>query len=574
MELLKIEDHFLISDFVSNGSFASLKENVQYKQNPDYAILVRITDFVKKWNGDYIYINKEEYNFLKKSKVFPGDLIISNVGQPGLSYILPELGINTSLAPNSIFLRPKTKRVNNLYLSYFLKTPQGQRIIDSICTKTTLKKFNKTSFRKLSLPFPSYQDQIKVTELLSKIETLIAERKESLKLLDELIEATFYQMFDEPRKIKPSELKTLDQVCLQITDGEHTTPKRTDKGIKLLSARNIRNGYLDFKKGVDYIDHDEYQRISKRCKPELMDVLMSCSGSVGRVAVINTDEPFSLVRSVALIKPNHKLINSYYLMYWLRSQFLQSEIRRNSKKSSQANIFTGAIKNLPIYLADLDLQVQFATIAQKIESIKVEQEAHVLVMDELYSSINQQAFSGELDLSGLPFDAMLLHRDDKIAANDNQITRLNEEGFPKVIRKEVPKILDAVKKAGNLAWDTISFKEVAEYIKNNFQHYYFNSEMLLRYLSEDLGIFVNYFSSAEQKKNPQYENADDFFKFISGALIGQNTFLHIEQVFYNAEEDNIPNISFTMADLERLTKKDKKERSGIYFRIQDEVIAH
>jgi len=568
MELLKIEDHFIVSDFVSNGSFASLRENVQYKSNEDYAILVRITDFVKEWNGDYVYINETEYNFLNKSKIFAGDLIISNVGQPGLSFILPILNKKTSLAPNSIFVRPKTDKVHNLYFYYFLKTPDAQKIIESICTKTTLKKFNKTSFRNLVLPFPSYENQIRIVNLLEKIETTIAERKNAIDLLDELVKATFYQMFGDPVKILSSSLIPLDEISRQITDGEHTTPKRTDKGIKLLSARNIQNGYLDFSKGVDYIDQNEYERISKRCKPEYNDVLMSCSGTVGRVAVINIHEPLTLVRSVALIKPKHDIVNSYYLMHWLQSTFLQNEINRNSKKSSQANIFTGAIKQLPIFIPPITLQNQFADIAQKIEHIKIEQEAQLKDLEELYASVSHKVFAGNLDLSKVPFDSSLL-------PNPVEVTKEGPKETPDVIlqpevpKEEIKKVIKPTKR--KLTWESVSFKEVADFIQHEFEGHYFNAEMLLRYLREDIRMQVNYFSSAEQKKNPQYENADDFYRFIATAFTGENHFLNLEQVFYNAETENIPNISFTETDLENLSKKDKKERSGIYFHIKDET---
>ena len=68
-----------------------------------------------------------------------------------------------------------------------------------------------------------------------------------------------------------------------------------------MSARNIQNGYLSLTK-VDYIPEEEYQRIIKRCHPEYGDVLISCSGSVGRVSKVPKNLKFTMVRSVALVK--------------------------------------------------------------------------------------------------------------------------------------------------------------------------------------------------------------------------------------------------------------------------------
>ena len=74
----------------------------------------------------------------------------------------------------------------------------------------------------------------------------------------------------------------LSEIASKITDGEHITPRRTSDGYLLLSARNIQNGYLSLS-DVDHIPTDEYERIIKRCNPEHGDILISCSGSIGRV---------------------------------------------------------------------------------------------------------------------------------------------------------------------------------------------------------------------------------------------------------------------------------------------------
>ena len=75
-EIVRIGDYAtVITDYVANGSFASLAENVQYRDAPDYAILVRLTDHHNGFNGDFIYIDEHAYEFLSKSKLFGGEII-------------------------------------------------------------------------------------------------------------------------------------------------------------------------------------------------------------------------------------------------------------------------------------------------------------------------------------------------------------------------------------------------------------------------------------------------------------------------------------------------------------------
>lgn len=108
------------------------------------------------------------------------------------------------------------------------------------------------------------------------------------------------------------EIISLKNVSEKVTDGEHLTPKRTKEGFFLLSARNIRDGFISTD-NVDFVPKEEYIRIRKRCNPETGDVLISCSGTIGRVAVVPTNFKAVMVRSAALIKPNYNVINNEYL---------------------------------------------------------------------------------------------------------------------------------------------------------------------------------------------------------------------------------------------------------------------
>ena len=84
---------------------------------------------------------------------------------------------------------------------------------------------------------------------------------------------------------KDWKMVTAEEISTRITDGEHITPPRTESGVYLLSARNVLNGKLSFEK-VDYVSEETYDKISKRITIEEGDVLLSCSGTVGRSCVV------------------------------------------------------------------------------------------------------------------------------------------------------------------------------------------------------------------------------------------------------------------------------------------------
>lgn len=188
-------------------------------------------------------------------------------------------------------------------------------------------------------------------------------------------------------------------VSTKITDGEHITPKREKSGYYLLSARNIQNGYISYS-NVDYVGEDEYLRIRKRCNPEFGDILISCSGSVGRISLVPKNSNFVMVRSVALVKTNTKIYNPKFLEYLFLSPELQSQIEEGKKATAQANLFLDPIGKLNVIVCSLQEQTQIVQEIERRLSVcdKMEQSITESLekAEALRQSILKKAFEGKL----------------------------------------------------------------------------------------------------------------------------------------------------------------------------------
>ena len=161
---------------------------------------------------------------------------------------------------------------------------------------------------------------------------------------------------------------TFEEISEIITDGEHATPRRSEKGIYLLSARNVLNHSLSFD-DVDYIDQKEFDRISKRLIPQAGDVLISCSGTVGRVCTVPENLQFQLVRSVALVRFK-KEINPVFMEYQISMPYIQKQIDASKSQTSQANLFQGKIKKLIAIVPSEELQIQFVKFVEQSNKSK------------------------------------------------------------------------------------------------------------------------------------------------------------------------------------------------------------
>src|ERR1700741_1793041 len=118
------------------------------------------------------------------------------------------------------------------------------------------------------------------------------------------------------------ELTTLKTLCDRISDGTHFTPTYVREGIPFISVKDISDDKVHFDK-CKYIPVEEHNELIKRCFPEKDDILITKSGTIGRMALVPAKPEFSLFVSVALIKNKRELITSKFLKLCLEN-FLNS----------------------------------------------------------------------------------------------------------------------------------------------------------------------------------------------------------------------------------------------------------
>ena len=177
-----------VTDYVANGSFASLKENVKLYQTPEYAYFIRNTDL--KSGKFEVYVDRHSYEFLSKSTLYGGEIIISNVGDVGSVHLCPYLDKPMTLGNNIIMLKPN-KQYYSFYLYILFKWAYGNDLIMSIKGGSAQPKFNKTDFKSLKIIAPKdivlekYHSMISV--LFNKMRILEDESRRLAELRDTLL---------------------------------------------------------------------------------------------------------------------------------------------------------------------------------------------------------------------------------------------------------------------------------------------------------------------------------------------------------------------------------------------------
>jgi type I restriction enzyme S subunit len=170
-----------------------------------------------------------------------------------------------------------------------------------------------------------------------------------------------------PYKIPSSwQFRDLRSISDQITDGEHATPPRIqEQQIPLVTAKNVRDGFMDFSK-TDWVSFETATRAWRRCRPTAGDILLVCVGATtGRLCVLREPKDMVLVRSVALIRPS-LISNVDYLALALRSPMVQSQIWKKVKVSAQPCLYINRMNSLSIPVPPVSEQRR---IVAKVEEL-------------------------------------------------------------------------------------------------------------------------------------------------------------------------------------------------------------
>ena len=183
-----------ITDYHANGSYKILKENVTLKDDEDFALMIRTKNFEQNdFKNSNKYIDENAYNFLKKSKVLPGDIIMNKIANAGSVYLMPDLARPVSLAMNLFLIRPDEKKVNPKYVYLFLKN--NEKYVKSFAQGSVTLTITKAAVRNLEIDLPNRFIQDQIVKIFKIFEKKIEVNKKINQNHEEILKTIFKSWF-------------------------------------------------------------------------------------------------------------------------------------------------------------------------------------------------------------------------------------------------------------------------------------------------------------------------------------------------------------------------------------------
>lgn len=345
--------------------------------------------------GKYLDRTKEKINDLavKESniKLIPENTVVLSyklsIGKVGI--IKKSMFTNEAIAS----LIPLNNNIDINFLYWALQHIDLMANTDRAAMGQTL---NKAKLKEIKIPLPPLSEQKRIAHVLDKADELRQKRQQSIEKLDELLQATFIDMFGDPVN-NPKGLKVipLSEICRKITDGTHQSPKWEKNGIPFLFISNIVDGEIDYSSNK-YISQETYNQLTKSTKIEINDILYTTVGSYGNVARVKTDKLFCFQRHIGHIKPNLSKVNAVFLENMLSSFGVKMQADRLVKGVAQKTLNLKDLKSLLVFDIPMINQENFVKISNRIKSQKQTLTTQLAQQENLFQSLQKRAFNGEL----------------------------------------------------------------------------------------------------------------------------------------------------------------------------------
>ena len=302
-----------------------------------------------------------------------------------------------------IVFQIKNELVLSKYIANILRSIFFVNFATMKMSGANLPRVSWGKLKKFEIPIPPLQTQKKLVENLENAEKLKEWRFEADELADDYLKSVFLKMFGHSG-INPKNwpLMKAEEICLNEKSAIKAGPFGSslkkefyvEKGYKIYGQEQVIRDDLTF--GDYYIPKEIYKKL-ENCKIKEGDILISLVGSYGKISIVPKQfEPGIINPRLMKISLNQKIILPVFFKFLLNSEGIKKKIQQVSHGGTMDIINVKIIKQLDFPIPPIELQNQFVEIVQQVETLKSYQSQSKQQIDNLFNTLMQKAFKGEL----------------------------------------------------------------------------------------------------------------------------------------------------------------------------------
>jgi len=349
------------------------------------------------------YISEKTFKRLHCTEILTGDVLVSRLPDPvGRSCILPEIKEKMITAVDCTIIRFKKDTLSQWFVNYSL-SQEYQNQVNTETGGATRQRISRKSLGEVTIPLPPISEQKRIVKTLNDVFEKLAKAKENaeknLQNSKELFESYLQNVFANPGK--DWEEMSLGEVCGFVRGPFGGSLKKSTfkkEGYVVYEQQHaIYNQFSDVRYFIDEKKFNEMKRFE--LKPG--DLIMSCSGTMGKIAIAPDGLKKGIINQALLkLSPDKDLLN-IFLKYWMESGVFQDDLKSYTKGAAIKNVVSVKIlKEIKMFVPKLREQ---KSIVKKLDALSTETkklekiyEQKLADLDELKKSVLKKAFAGEL----------------------------------------------------------------------------------------------------------------------------------------------------------------------------------
>ncbi len=389
--------------------------------------VIRVADFDRESRQviEYETVRKVDCSQRESRALIPGDMLIEKSGggeQQPVGMVVSYFGPEGAVCSNFVARMRSREGVVSRFMVYLHAYLYASRVTGISVKQTTgIQNLNSTAYLSEACFVPPPDEQQAIADYLdtetARIDDLIREKEELIGLLREwrqsVIAEAVTKGLDKTAAMKPSGVPWLGDIpshwdavgmtkkIASIVDYRGKTPEKVDQGVFLVTAKNIREGFIDYDVSQEFVSVDDYEEVMRRGKPDIGDVLFTTEAPLGNVALVNRTD-IALAQRVIKFKGIPQTLDNSFLMYWLLSRYMQEQLSSWSSGSTAEGIKSGRLVRLPLALPPFNEQQAIADYLDdetaKIDALITHTQEEIALLKELRAATIADAVLGRVDV--------------------------------------------------------------------------------------------------------------------------------------------------------------------------------
>lgn len=374
---------------------------------------------VKPFTGRFKFENDEEPKIEGEALLFEKNDVLFGKLRPYLAkcVIADFSGRCTS---ELLVMRPKT--IFNRYLFYLMLSDGFLKAIDSSTYGAKMPRASWDFIGNQLLYLPPVTEQYAIAKYLDcrvkKIDSIINAKQKQIDLLQQqrqvVISEAVTKGLDKNVPMKDSGIEFIGEIpenwdicgftkfISSIIDYRGRTPVKVAEGVFLVTARNIKNGKVDYESSKEYIRLEDYDLIMSRGLPEIGDVLFTTEAPLGEVANVDKTD-IALAQRIIKFKGVQQRLDNYYLKYWIMSNGFQALLQTLATGSTAIGIKASKLSQLTIVLPPFEEQVNIVkyldSFTNNIYQLMNIIQTQITKLKEYRQSLIYEAVTGKIKVS-------------------------------------------------------------------------------------------------------------------------------------------------------------------------------